>query len=81
MKNLQKLFDLLSKIQHDKLLHGFYGMVVFVLVVGLIGCVNAALVVTGVALLKEVLDIKGSGFDVKDIVATVGLPWVLVLVL
>lgn len=42
---------------------------------------DAAVVVTGVAIVKEVVDVNGTGFDLEDIVATIMLPWILVLVL
>ena len=71
----------MSKIPNDKLLHCVYGMIVFTLVVGLVGTVVAATAVTGVALVKEIADMKGSGFSWKDIAATIVLPWLLVVVL
>lgn len=78
---MEKIIQVMSKIPKDKLLHCVYGMVVFTLVVGLVGTVAAAMVVTGVALVKEIVDVKGSGFSWKDITATVVLPWLLVVVL
>lgn len=78
---MEKIIQVMSEIPKDKLLHCVYGMVVFTLVVGLVGTVVAAMVVTGVALVKEIADVKGSGFSWKDITATVVLPWLLVVVL
>lgn len=71
---MDKLIETLSRIPQDKLLHSFYGVLVYSVVAILdVGLAMWAVVV--VALTKEVWDeYKYSRFDWIDIVATVALP-------
>ena len=65
------MFEKMSKIPHDKLLHSFYGMVVYIL-----GCIVDPMIglwlVFIAAIGKEVVDYPR--FDWVDILATVTLP-------
>ena len=70
-------FKRLSNIPTDKLLHSFYGTLVYALV-SLIDCTLALWVTLLVAVGKEVYDFKVNGrFSFVDIIATVGLTLVL----
>lgn len=67
----------MAKIPHDKLLHGFYGTVIYLLL-SLFSPIVAILTVIFVAIAKEVYDeIVYSGFDWKDIIATIAIPMLL----
>ena len=65
------MFEKMSKIPHDKLLHSFYGMVVYIL-----GCIVDPMIglwlVFIAAIGKEVVDYPR--FDLVDILATIMLP-------
>ena len=65
------MFEKMSKIPHDKLLHSFYGMVVYIL-----GCIVDPMIglwlVSIAAISKEVIDYPR--FDWVDILATITLP-------
>ena len=65
------MLDKMSSIPHDKLLHSFYGMVVYIL-----GCIVDPMIglwlVFIAAIGKEVVDYPR--FDWVDILATVTLP-------
>lgn len=71
---MEKILEVMKNIPNDKLLHSFYGVLIYLIV----SCVNpyAAIgIVIIVAIGKEVYDeYKYKGFDWKDIVATVLLP-------
>ena len=71
--------DFLSKLPKDKLLHSFYGVLIY-LVAALVSPVFGIIAVVVIAVAKEVYDeIKYGGFDWVDIVATVAKPMVLFL--
>ena len=71
--------DFLSKIPKDKLLHSFYGVLIY-LVAALVSPMFGVIAVVVIAIAKEVYDeIKYGGFDWKDIIATVAVPMVLFL--
>ena len=64
----------LSKIPQDKLLHSFYGTLIYLLI-SYVDSSIALGVVAIVALSKEIYDEKEyGGFDWKDMVATVAIP-------
>lgn len=71
------LFKEMAKIPHDKLLHSFYGTCIYLLcsfINPLFGIISVIIV----AIAKEVYDeIVYSGFDWKDIIATVFIPMLL----
>ena len=70
-------FKKLSSIPNDKVLHSFYGTLVYA-VVSLIDCTLALCVTLLVAVSKEMYDFRLNGkFSFADIVATVGLALVL----
>lgn len=74
---MDKLVELMASIPKDKLLHSFYGVLVYLiaaLVTPLFGVICTVLV----AIAKDIYDkhIYG-GFDWKDIIATVGIPLLL----
>ena len=71
------MVEKISKIPHDKLLHSFYGMVVY-----LLGCMVDPIVgmwlVLVAAIGKEVIDYPR--FDWVDILATITLPvWMFIV--
>lgn len=71
------LLEQMAKIPHDKLLHSFYGAIVYLLT-ALINPLFGIICVVLVAVVKELYDefIYG-GFDWKDIVATILIPMLL----
>ena len=74
-----KLIQLMADIPKDKLLHSFYGVLIY-LVAAVVSPVFGVIAVVVIALAKEVSDeIRYGGFDWKDIVATVAIPMVLFL--
>lgn len=76
---MDKIFQKLASIQHDKLLHSFYGTVIYLLL-SLFSPIVAILTVIFVAIAKEVYDeIVYGGFDWKDIIATIAIPMLLVV--
>lgn len=71
------ILDKLSSIPKDKLLHSFYGTLIYA-TVSLIDCTLALWITLLVAVSKEVYDFKVNGkFSFVDIIATVGLALVL----
>ena len=76
---MSKVLNYLASIPHDKLLHSFYGTVIYLLG-ALINPLFGIICVVLVAIAKEVYDeIKYGGFDWVDIVATVAIPVALFL--
>ena len=74
-----KLIQLMADIPKDKLLHIFYGVLIY-LVAALVSPMFGVIAVVVIAVAKEVYDeIKYGGFDWVDIVATVAIPMVLFL--
>ena len=66
-------------IPKDKLLHSFYGVLIY-LVAALVSPLFGIIAVVVIAIAKEVYDeIKYGGFDLVDIVATVAIPMALFL--
>lgn len=69
----------MADIPKDKLLHSFYGVLIY-LVAALVSPVFGVIAVVVIAIAKEVSDeIRYGGFDWKDIIATVAVPMVLFL--
>ena len=69
----------MADIPKDKLLHSFYGVLIY-LVAALVSPMFGVIAVVVIAVAKEVYDeIKYGGFDWVDIVATVAIPMVLFL--
>ena len=76
---MSKVLTYLASISHDKLLHSFYGVLIY-LVAALVSPMFGVIAVVVIAIAKEVYDeIKYGGFDWVDIVATVTIPMVLFL--
>ena len=76
---MDKLVELMADIPKDKLLHSFYGVLIY-LVAALVSPMFGIIAVVVIAIAKEVSDeIRYGGFDWKDIVATVAIPMVLFL--
>lgn len=74
---MDKLVELMADIPKDKLLHSFYGVLIY-LVAALVSPMFGIIAVVIVAVAKEVYDeIKYGGFDLVDIIATVGIPLLL----
>lgn len=67
----------MAKIPHDKLLHSFYGTVIYLLL-SLFSPIFAILTVIFVAIAKEIYDeVKYKSFDFVDILATILIPMLL----
>ena len=76
---MSKVLNYLASIPHDKLLHSFYGVLIYV-VASLVNPIFGILAVIVAAVAKELYDeVRYGGFDWVDIVATVGIPTVLFL--
>lgn len=76
---MSKVLNYLASIPHDKLLHSFYGILIY-LVAALVSPMFGILAVIVIAIAKEAYDeIKYGGFDWVDIVATVAVPVALFL--
>ena len=74
---LDRMIKLLANIPHDKLLHSFYGTLIYICV-SFVDSSFALLVVALIAIVKEVYDRVDYGkFDWKDIVATMFIPIIL----
>lgn len=79
---MEKVIRIMSSIEHDKLLHSFYGTLLFALMLVVVQVWIAFGVVVVVAIVKEVYDQwKYKGADWKDVVATVLVPLLLTVVI
>ncbi|HFU76169.1 MAG TPA: hypothetical protein ENK66_07980 [Arcobacter sp.] len=71
---MKKIFIALGSIPKDKLLHSFYGALIFI-VISLYSNNVALITVVVVAALKEYRDSKGYGnVELKDFLATILIP-------
>lgn len=71
---MDTFFKKLALIPNDKLLHSFYGTVIYLLL-SLFSPIVAILAVVFVAIAKEVYDeVKYKSFDIIDIIATILIP-------
>lgn len=71
---MSKVLNYLASIPHDKLLHSFYGTLIY-LPISYVHSSIALGVVGVVAFSKEILDEKDyGGFDFSDIIATMLIP-------
>lgn len=71
---MNKVLSYLASIPHDKLLHSFYGTLIY-LPISYVHSSIALGVVCVVAFSKEILDEKDyGGFDFSDIIATMLIP-------
>ena len=68
---MEEIIRKISLLPKDKLLHSFYGTLLFI-VIGCISLELALLFVLVVAILREILN--DSGFSILDILATVFIP-------
>lgn len=74
---MDTFFKKLALIPNDKLLHSFYGTLIYLLL-SFYSPIVAILTVIFVAIAKEVYDeIVYSGLDWKDIIATIAIPMLL----
>ena len=74
---MDTFFKKLALIPNDKLLHSFYGTVIYLLL-SLFSPIFAILTVIFVAIAKEIYDeIVYGGFDWKDIIATISISMLL----
>ena len=74
---MDTFFKKLALIPKDKLLHSFYGTVIYLLL-SLFSPIVAILTVIFVAIAKEVYDeVKYKSFDIVDIIATILIPMIL----
>lgn len=74
LKTLKNLFKLLASIPKDKLLHSFYGVLIYA-IVSFVDPGFAIVTTACVAVAREVWN--ETGFDWKDIGATVVIPIIL----
>ena len=74
MEKVKRIIGYLSKIPNDKLLHSFYGTLIFLTALYLWDKDIALMMVIIIALAKEILDIWLSGFCYKDFVYTIIFP-------
>lgn len=66
---------ILTNIPKDKLLHSFYGTLIFTMCLYFLSIEYSYLVVLVVGILKECYDYYDYGkFDVLDIIATIAIP-------
>ena len=76
---MDKVIDWMSRIPKDKLLHSFYGVLIYI-TMSLINLELALWAVVIIAMVKEFYDeYKYGRFDYMDILATVILPYLLYL--
>ena len=76
---MDKILNKLALIPNDKLLHSFYGTILYV-IVSCIDSLWALIIVIITAVLKELYDeVKYGGFDYKDIIATIAIPIIIYL--
>lgn len=74
---MDTFFKKLALIPNDKLLHSFYGTLIYALL-SFVNPIVAILTVIFVAIVKEIYDeIVYGGFDWKDIIATIAIPMLL----
>ena len=74
---MSKVLNYLASIHHDKLLHSFYGILLYV-AAALVNPIFGILAVIVAAVAKELYDeVRYGGFDWVDIVATVAIPMLL----
>lgn len=72
-----KIFKKLVEIPHDKLLHSFYGTLIY-LVLSFFNPLLAFAIVIFIAFAKEIYDeVSYKGFSVTDILATTFIPLLL----
>lgn len=77
---MAEIFKRLAQIPHDKLLHSFYGTLMYSLLVFVSTPLLSLILVTCVAVAKEVYDeVTYGGFSPADIGFTVLVPCVLAL--
>lgn len=78
---MEKIIKIMSSIEHDKLLHSFYGTLIFALMLLITNSNIAMVVVIVIAICKEVYDeLIYGGFDWNDIIATILIPTILMMV-
>ena len=76
---MDKVIDWMSRIPKDKLLHSFYGVLVYILM-SLVDLELALWIVIILAVAKECYDeYKYGRFDYVDILATITIPYALYL--
>ena len=74
MGKVERIIGYLSKIPNDKLLHSFYGTLIFLSILYIGNKDIALLMVIIIAFAKEILDIWLSGFCFKDFIYTIVFP-------
>ena len=74
---MDTFFKKLALIPNDKLLHSFYGTLIYALA-SVFNPTYAIILTILVALAKEIYDeLKYGGFDWKDIISTIAIPMIL----
>lgn len=75
MAAVSKMLEVMESIPKDKLLHSFYGVLVYIVVSAVTEPLVAAVAVVLLAVGKEVYDeVRYGGFSCGDVVATVAIP-------
>lgn len=72
---MSKIINWLANIQNDKLLHSFYGTLIYAISISFSDPLFSICLVLFIATSKEIYDeYEYGGFDYKDIIATVFIP-------
>lgn len=80
MVRIKEIFKVMCSIEKDKLLHSFYGTILFSILLTWFSSFFALSIVIVCALVKEIYDeYTYGGFDWKDIIFTIMIPLILTL--
>lgn len=80
MQRIKEIFKVMCSIEKDKLLHSFYGTLLFSISLIWFSSFFALSIVIVCALVKEIYDeYTYGGFDWKDIIFTIMIPLILTL--
>lgn len=80
MERIKEIFKVVCSIERDKLLHSFYGTLLFSILLIWFSSFYVLSIVVVCALVKEVYDeYTYGGFDWKDIIFTILIPFILTL--
>ena len=75
---MDKIFKKLAQIPHDKLLHSFYGTLIYVVLSFIVSIEISLALVFFVAIVKEIYDeVEYGGLNYGDIAMTVLIPTIL----
>ena len=75
MVAISKMLEVMESIPKDKLLHSFYGVLAYIIILAVTEPLTAVVAVVLLAVAKEVYDeVRYGGFSCGDIVATITIP-------